>query len=925
MTHRTATKGVWASLFILWSGLTLYIACSQYHSQDQLVAHLAKAEALGRFNKDLVYRRWAAKQGGVYVPVSDYTPPNPYLVHLPHRDVVTTDGKRLTLVNPAYMTRQVYELGVIQDGAKGHITSLTPLRAENIPDDWEKACLEQFEKTPAEIVAVQSIDGQDYLRLMRPMYTETICLKCHSVQGYEVGDIRGGISISVPLAPYREAQLNLFFQDMMHHALMWILGIAALLFLRHQVQSSLNREDEVQQELALSEEKYRVLFEESLIGIAIADIETAEIIECNKTLASLVERKPEDLIGQSQKILHPESEIDETANVGKTFRKHLEETPDELLSAQLITKNGQLKDVEIQASTVSYGNRNYVFGLFLDITERNKFEQQNHRLLQAIDQSPICLLMATSKGTPVYINQSFIQRKGFSLDECRDSKNPVNSFVKERVCGLWQSDVAYSATKPWVEERQARTKSGELYWERISIAPTYDLNQKCSHFVFIGEDITEEKENAQHFEHWATHDSLTGLANRLLLHDRLDQMILSAKRSRSSVFLMLLDIDRFKVINDSLGHDRGDSLLQLVADRLTGAVRESDTVARLGGDEFVIVFHEINTLADALHVTGVINEQLSRPFNLDGRQILITASAGICSYPDHGISSVELLRHADVAMYKAKETRGKTCVFEPSMDHLLLESLELEADLRQAIAKKELQVYYQPKVDAASENIVGLEALLRWISADKGMISPGVFIPLAEQTGLIHEIGLWVIEEVCRQLRQWCDQGCSIVPVAVNLSAKQFQTLDLAKQVSTIFDDYQIDSNWFEFELTESMIMQNPLSSIRIMKDLKELGIRLAVDDFGTGYSSLNYLRRLPLDYLKIDRSFIDDVTQDFSADAVATSIIGIAKSLDMQTIAEGVETAEQLKFLKDNHCDFIQGFYFYRPMPVDDVTRLLQ
>ncbi|EAT14628.1 EAL domain-containing protein [Desulfuromonas acetoxidans] len=924
MTHRTSTKGLWLTLFILWTGLIFYFAWVEYRNQEQLIISMARSETLGSFNKDLLYRRWAAKQGGVYVIVSDYTPPNPYLDHVPNRDVVTTDGKHLTLVNPAYMTRQVHELGAAQYGSKGHITSLNPLRPENVPDDWERACLEQFEVRPNEITSIQFIDEQEHLRMIRPVYTEAMCLKCHGAQGYEEGNIRGGISVSIPLAPYREAQLNLFSKDMSHLFLLWCIGSVVLLVLRFQVQDRLRREDEVKQELGRSEEKYRVLFEESLIGICVADFESAEIVECNNYLAHLVERHPDELIGQPQRILHPDSEIDKSTGVSITFQKHHGEDFGTILNSQLITKNGKLRDVEVQGGVVSFGEKEYQYGLFLDVTERNKYEQQSYRLLQAIDQSPICILMATVDGTPVYVNQDFTRRKGFSLEECKNRLNPINIFIRERVNALGNNDNKYTSTDPWTEERQARTKDGKMYWERISIAPAYDLNQKCSHFVFIGEDITEEKENALHFEYLATHDNLTGLANRLLLHDRLDQLVLKAKRSHSLVFVMLLDLDRFKVINDSLGHDCGDRLLQLVAERLLDAVRESDTVARLGGDEFVVVFQETDSLADALHVAELILQKLSNPFNLDGRQLLVTASAGISYYPDHGISSLELLRHADVAMYKAKETQSDICVFEPSMDQHLLQSMELEADLRQAITRNELQVYYQPKVDASSEKVVGLEALLRWFSPDRGMISPGVFIPLAEQNGMILDIGLWVIEEVCRQLRQWCDQGYSVVPVAVNLSAKQFQSLDLPEQVSTIFDRYQIDSSWFEFELTESMIMQNPVSAIRIMEDLKKLGIRLAVDDFGTGYSSLNYLRRLPLDYLKIDRSFIDDVTMDFSADAVATSIIGIAKSLGMQTIAEGVETSAQLMFLRDNQCDFIQGFYFYKPMPAADISKQL-
>ncbi len=718
MTHRTSTKGLWLTLFVVWTGLVLYFVWTEYRYQEEMIVDLAKAEAVGSFNKDLVYRRWAAKQGGVYVPVSEHTPPNPNLAHVPHRDVVTTHGQHLTLVNPAYMTRQVHELGALQYGARGHITSLNPISAQNAPDPWERACLEKMEQSPEEVVSVSFLDGEEYLRFIRPMYTETICLKCHGEQGYEVGDIRGGISVSIPLAPYRAAQLKLFNKDMLHLSMLWTLGLIALFWLRELVQARLRREDEVQKEIALSEEKYRVLFKDSLIGIGIADFETGEIIECNKELARMVDREPDELVGQSQKILHPQTSDDLSEIVSETFKQHREKPSGEIIRTQLVTKSGQLRDVEIQASTVTFGQRSYMFGLFADVTERNKFEQQNHRLLQAVDQSPIGVLMTTCDGTPVYVNQFFKERTGYSLEECSSPSNPIHLFVKERLAFFHGADQGSGTIEPWFEELEVRTKSGEPYWVRRSLSPVYNLKGECTHLVIIGEDISEEKKNAQHFEFLATHDNLTGLANRLLLHDRLDQAILKAKRVHSSVFLMLLDVDRFKVINDSMGHDSGDRLLQLIADRLLAVVRESDTVVRLGGDEFVILLSDTVTLDDALRVADAIHQELSRPFTISERHIPVTASIGVCTYPEHGISSQELVRHADVAMYKAKETHSQTCIFESSMDGLVLESLELEAELRQAIVKNELHVYYQPKVDAGSEKIVGFEALLRWVHSD---------------------------------------------------------------------------------------------------------------------------------------------------------------------------------------------------------------
>jgi len=923
MTQTTSVKGLWLGLFVLWTGVVIFIGWSEFKDQQQLVLKLAAAEAAGSFNKDLVYRRWVARQGGVYVIASDYTKPSSYLDHVPHNNIVTKEGLHLTLVNPAYMTRQVHELSAQQYGAQGHITSLNPLRPENAPDSWERVCLMQMEQNQTECVSVGDIDGESYLRLMRPMYTESPCLKCHSHQGYELGDVRGGISVSIPLTPYNLAQKELQLSNLLHLTVLWILGSILLMILRFVIQRRLKREDEVQKKIALSEAKYRLLFDESMVGFAIAELDSGTLVDCNRYLAKMVDRDSHELIGQSQKILHP-VDLENEMPYSPSFTEHRDGESGDIKRTQLITKDGEIKDVEVQASFITLEGIRYMYGLFIDVTERIEYEQQSNRLKQAIDQSPICVVMLSLTGQPVYVNQCFEDRTGYTLEECCNIENPISKYIENKIEIFQDVDGRHRTSEPWLEERQIRSKSGELFWERTTLSPVYDLEKKITHYLVIGEDITEEKKNALQFEFLATHDSLTGLANRLLLGDRLEQSILKAKRLHSEVYLILLDVDRFKIINDTMGHDSGDLLLQKIAERLESTICELGTVVRFGGDEFVVLLDEIDSRKKALDVVESIHSALSVPFDVKERQLSISVSAGISSYPDHGMTSAQLLRYADVAMYKAKEGSAKTCVFEPCMDDVLIESLEIEAELRQAIANKELQVYYQPKVEPDSERIVGLEALLRWIHPHKGMISPALFIPIAEQSGLILEIGLWVVETVCRQINNWQKDNVYMVPVAVNLSAVQFQSLDLASQVETLLKTYQVDTKWFEFELTESMIMNNPLSSIRIMNELKKLGIRLAVDDFGTGYSSLNYLRRLPLDYLKIDRSFIDDVTLDASADAVATSIIGIARSLGMETIAEGVETVEQLNFLKDNQCDLIQGFYFYKPMPADEIKTLL-
>lgn len=448
-------------------------------------------------------------------------------------------------------------------------------------------------------------------------------------------------------------------------------------------------------------------------------------------------------------------------------------------------------------------------------------------------------------------------------------------------------------------------------------------------FLLVRRALTSYQQTAttlrESEERYRTHDKLTGLANRALLHDRLGQSIRFARRSERLVAVLLLDLDRFKVINDSLGHSFGDELLCHAARRLEQAVREADTVARMGGDEFVVLLAEVAGEEDVGPVAKKLLEELTRSFLVGGREITVTASLGISLYPRDGTDSETLVRNADIAMYQAKEEGDDFRFYSPEMNLRAHETLELEADLRRALERGEMCLHYQPEIDLTSGRIVGAEALLRWQHPQRGMISPAVFIPLAEETGLILALGEWVLTSVCAQIRSWQAQGLPAVPVAVNLSARQFRKNDLAETVRLILHQSGLDPRLLKLELTESMIMQEPPAATATMQQLKRLGVGLALDDFGTGYSSLNYLRRFPVDVLKIDRSFISDVASDPSAAAVATSIVAIAHSLGLQAIAEGVETREQLDFLCRCGCDSCQGFYFSRPVPAEEFAHLLR
>jgi diguanylate cyclase (GGDEF)-like protein len=432
-----------------------------------------------------------------------------------------------------------------------------------------------------------------------------------------------------------------------------------------------------------------------------------------------------------------------------------------------------------------------------------------------------------------------------------------------------------------------------------------------------------EQANAR-LRHAATHDALTGLPNRVLLADRLRQAIALASRHEMRFAVLVVDLDRFKAINDSLGHIAGDELLQEVARRLSGLLRKEDSLARLGGDEFVLLIHEVSGPADAEQVARKVLTQVALPFQLAGLDVHVSPSVGISLCPDDGDDSETLLQHADAAMYHAKKKGRNTFqFFAPAMNAFARERLELESGLRTALAQREFELHYQPKVDVATGRIESAEALIRWRHPKRGLIPPGGFIPLAEETGFIVQLGEWVLYEACRQARAWQDEGLHL-RMAVNLSARQFRQDSLIETVRGALTAARLEPRYLELELTESAVMQDAESSVQIMRRLSDAGLRISVDDFGTGYSSLSYLRRLPLDKLKIDRSFIREIVTSRDDAEIVRAIVTLAHSLHLKVIAEGVETAEQLTFLRALGCDQYQGFYCSPPLPPAQFIALL-
>ena len=526
----------------------------------------------------------------------------------------------------------------------------------------------------------------------------------------------------------------------------------------------------------------------------------------------------------------------------------------------------------------------------------------------------------------VYVNPAFERITGYEAEEVIGREGRF--LVRE---DLAQPDLEEirSALR---EKREGRAllrnyrKDGTQFWNELHISPVKDASGAITtHFVSVINDVSERVNYQKELEYQATHDSLTGLANRNLLNDRITQAIAWAKRQELHVGLMLLDLDHFKLINDASGHGAGDEMLKQVAQRLNQCVRDTDTVARLGGDEFVIVLTDLQEYGDVDVIAEKILDSLSRPIEINGHDVFVTASIGISVYPRDGDHGEILLRYADIAMYRVKE-HGRNSVrqFVPEMGLTAISRLNMESAMRRGLERGEFVLYYQPKMDLVTQQVIGAEALVRWRHPQIGLVHPIEFIPLAEETGLILPLGEWVLAQACRQQVLWKDRHPADLSIAINMSSRQFRQDDLAERVAKIIQETGADPRRLTLELTESMVMQDVSSTLIALRSLKSLGLSISLDDFGTGYSSLSYLRRFPIDELKIDKSFINDIHTNPDDAAIASAIIAMGLSLGLSVVAEGVETIEQITSLKEMRCSQVQGYYFAKPLDVTAFEQFL-
>ncbi len=527
----------------------------------------------------------------------------------------------------------------------------------------------------------------------------------------------------------------------------------------------------------------------------------------------------------------------------------------------------------------------------------------------------------------IYVNQKFEQITGYGAEETVGQNCRFLAAGDREQPGVDELRLAIQEGREWSGPLRNYKKDGTPFWNELYIAPVRDEKGRIVNFIGVQKDVTERKVLEEKLAHQAFHDPLTDLPNRSLFLDRVDHALKRAERRGDRVAVLFMDLDNFKVVNDSLGHEVGDELLIAVAGRLRSCLRPADTAARLGGDEFVVLLEDVEDPEDATRVAVRVGEAIRAPFRAGRHDLFVTTSVGVALGEGDGESAGDLLRNADLAMYRAKDGgKNSYAIFEPLMNEKALKRLGMEAELRRALEKKELRVYYQPKVSIRTGRILAQEALVRWEHPERGLISPAEFVPLAEETGLIIPLGRWVLEQSCRQLGEWQRLYPSDPPLgmSVNLSAAQFKRPDLGSSVAEVLRQTGLDPHTLILEITESMMVEDVGAALATLKELKSLGIKIAVDDFGTGYSSLSYLKHFPVDFLKIDRSFVAGLGRDPKDEGLVAASIELAHALKLEVVAEGVETEGQLERLRTLGCDMAQGFYFQKPSPEDTVSESL-
>lgn len=690
-----------------------------------------------------------------------------------------------------------------------------------------------------------------------------------------------------------------------------------------------------------------------------------QIMRCNRKFADIYGYTVDELINQNSSILY--SNEGEYQKLGNSAYPKLMDGTLYTQRLRMKRKNGELFWTQIRGNIISthQPGLGYIW-IVEDIDEQVKSNRALESILKEqnliLDYAMVGIVFLKNR-TVTRCNRRFEEMFGYDPGELDNSSSRQWYLTEDdwieagKACyeplsegKVYQGEMLLSRkdkTPVWCEVRSkaidpANLSEGSI-WITMDIskrkaaaealAKAHDeleqrvaeRTEELAHAISdLHMEINERKMAEERVKHMALHDALTGLPNRILLEERLESALRRAERGEHQIAVLFIDLDRFKMVNDSLGHHEGDQLLIEVGSRLHDIIRGADTVARLGGDEFVIVLDPLQTVEEVNHIVERIQSAFQREIKLALQHVFVTPSIGVALYPDDGETAIQLMKNADAAMYHAKDS-GRNCAqfFNRGLDDSLKERITLENALYQALQDSQFELYYQPQVDVITQQVIGAEALIRWIHPEKGLIPPDAFIPLAEETGLIIDIGDWVLDNACQQLATWQQRIPGFV-VSVNLSAMQVHQAQFVEKIKTTTARYPLTQDTLDLELTESMIMRNAEETISALDQLHELGIQISIDDFGTGYSSLSYLKRFPLDKLKIDRSFVQDITADTDDAMICRTIISMAHNLNLKVIAEGVETKEQLDLLREYGCELFQGYYYSRPLPVGEFNQLL-
>jgi diguanylate cyclase (GGDEF)-like protein/PAS domain S-box-containing protein len=678
--------------------------------------------------------------------------------------------------------------------------------------------------------------------------------------------------------------------------------------------------------------KYRGLLEAAPDAMVVVN-QGGEIVLLNVQAEKQFGYRRDELVGQKVKNIIPEGFAERLIADGTRSAA-------EALAQQIgtgIELSGRRRDgsefpIEIMLSPLESAEGILVTAAIRDISVRQDAEkhlaQMESRYRGLLEAAPDAMVVVNQGGEIVLLNVQAEKQFGYRRDELVGQK--VKNIIPEGFAERLIADALRSAEDALAQqigtgiELNGRRKDGSEFPIEIMLSP---LESAEGILVTAAiRDITTRKKAEAQMTHSAEHDFLTGLPNRMLLNDRVNQAIILAERHRKKVAVLFLDLDGFKHINDSLGHPIGDKLLQSLAKRLVDCVRGSDTVSRQGGDEFVVLLSEVEQSEDAAIAARRMLKAVAEAHPIDKHDLHVTTSIGVSVYPDDGLDAETLIKNADTAMYQAKENGQQSYqFFKPAMNVRAVERQSIEESLRRALERQEFALHYQPKINLRTGQITGAEALLRWAHPIRGPVSPAQFIPVAEDCGLILPIGNWVLREACQQARVWVDAGLPLGTMAVNISAIEFRDENFLDGVFAILKDTGLDPRFLELELTESVLMKHAESTVSILKKLRARGVQVAVDDFGTGYSSLSYLRKFSIDALKIDQSFVRQITTVPDETTIVTAVISMGRNLNLRVVAEGVETQEELTFLQAHQCDEAQGYYFSRPVLPHQFAKLLE